>query len=149
MPVLSVFFTLQKVLSSQQHIEKSLDYDFLLPWLGRGLLTSAGSLWHARRKLLTPAFHFAILEDFLTIMCEQGDILVDILEGLKGQEFDLFPVVTRAALDIICGWLKQFIILQIRWVLTISVRHSSETAMGKKINAQRETDSDYVKAVYR
>ncbi|XP_035706447.1 cytochrome P450 4C1 isoform X2 [Folsomia candida] len=117
---------IEKVLSSQQHIEKSWDYDLLVPWLGRGLLTSTGSLWHSRRKLLTPAFHFAILEDFLTIMCEQGDILVNVLETKKGSEFDIFPIITRAALDIIC-----------------------ETAMGEKINAQRKTDSQYVKAVYR
>jgi len=55
----------EKVLSSNKHITKGKDYRPLMPWLGTGLLTSTSTKWHSRRKLLTPAFHFKILESFL------------------------------------------------------------------------------------
>jgi cytochrome P450 family 4 subfamily V len=53
-------------------------------------------------------------------MCE--DILAPLADG---NEVDIFPIVTHAALDIIC-----------------------ETAMGRSINAQQCSDTDYVRAIY-
>ena len=35
---------LQPILSSSKHIDKSADYSYLHPWLGTGLLTSAGDI---------------------------------------------------------------------------------------------------------
>ncbi|XP_076383747.1 cytochrome P450 4C1-like [Megalopta genalis] len=52
----------QPLLSSSVHIDKSLEYEYLQPWLGSGLLTSTGEKWHSRRKLLTPTFHSGLLE---------------------------------------------------------------------------------------
>ncbi|NXK29866.1 CP4V2 protein, partial [Piprites chloris] len=115
------------ILSSSKHIEKSYLYDFLHPWLGTGLLTSTGDKWRSRRKMITPTFHFAILNDFLEVMNEQGSILVKKLEKHVDKEpFDVFPDITLCALDIIC-----------------------ETAMGKNVGAQKNKNSDYVSAIYR
>uniref|UniRef100_A0A182M905 Cytochrome P450 n=1 Tax=Anopheles culicifacies TaxID=139723 RepID=A0A182M905_9DIPT len=44
--------------------EKSQIYDFIKPWLGQGLLISSGEKWFHRRKIITPTFHFKILEGF-------------------------------------------------------------------------------------
>ncbi|KAG5672382.1 hypothetical protein PVAND_002514 [Polypedilum vanderplanki] len=116
----------EPILSNPKHIDKSFEYDFLHPWLGTGLLTSHGQKWFTRRKILTPAFHFKILEDFMDIFNEQSAILVKKLEKeIDCDSFNIFSYVTLCTLDIVC-----------------------ETAMGQHVNAQGNKDSDYVKAVY-
>ncbi|ETE58963.1 Cytochrome protein, partial [Ophiophagus hannah] len=117
--------TIEVVLRNSTFIEKSYLYQFLQPWLGTGLLTSTGKKWHSRRKMLTPTFHFTILVDFLEVMIEQANILVQNLEQhLDKDPFNCSLYIVLCTLDIIC-----------------------ETAMGKNIAAQKNKNSDYVKAV--
>ncbi|XP_077135751.1 cytochrome P450 4V2 [Ranitomeya variabilis] len=118
--------TIEPILSTSKHMDKSFAYKFLHPWLGLGLLTSTGDKWRSRRKMITPSFHFAILSEFLEVMNEQSKILVEKLNGRAGKgTFNCFMDVTLCALDIIC-----------------------ETAMGRKIQAQSNSDSDYIRAIY-
>lgn len=93
----------EEILSSQKLIDKGDDYELIKPWLGSGLLISTGKKWHQRRKILTPAFHFQILEKFVEIMDEQGKVLIGILEKYEGKKVDVFPLVNLYALDVICG----------------------------------------------
>ncbi|NXP58540.1 CP4V2 protein, partial [Chloropsis cyanopogon] len=119
--------SVEVILNSSKHIEKSYLYKFMHPWLGTGLLTSTGDKWRSRRKMITPTFHFAILNDFLEVMNEQGNILVKKLEKHVDKEpFDIFMDITLCVLDIIC-----------------------ETAMGRNVGAQKNKDSEYVSAIYR
>lgn len=60
------------VLSSNSLLKKNTLYDFILPWLGTGLLISDGRKWHARRKIITPTFHFKILEQFVETFHEKS-----------------------------------------------------------------------------
>jgi cytochrome P450 family 4 len=54
--------------------------------------------------MITPTFHFKILENFVEVFSEKSQILVSKLQKEVGsQGFDVFPYVTRCALDIICG----------------------------------------------
>ncbi|KAL7630081.1 UNVERIFIED_CONTAM: hypothetical protein RMT77_019786 [Armadillidium vulgare] len=114
------------LLSSSKSLNKTVDYKAVEPWLGTGLLTSAGTKWQQRRKLLTPAFHFKILEDFIDVFNQKSFKFVSNLRvNLNGKPFDIFPYVTLCALDIIL-----------------------ETAMGRNINVQDNPTLGYVKAVY-
>ena len=56
--------------------------------------------------MLTPSFHFNILQDFLHIMNEAADNLIDKLQREAcdtGDVYDIFPDLTLSSLDIICG----------------------------------------------
>lgn len=68
-----------------------------------GLLLSSGRKWHQRRKIITPSFHFKILEHFTEVMERQGQTFVSNLKKLEGQPFDFFPQISLYALDVICG----------------------------------------------
>ncbi|XP_018319744.1 cytochrome P450 4d2-like [Agrilus planipennis] len=112
-------------LSSTKYITKSEDYKFLRNWLGNGLLTSTGKEWKGHRKMITPAFHFNILEQFLDVFEKNVDIMINKWEREVGTKcFDVFPYLKLFTLDIIC-----------------------ETALRTEINAQIDDNSDYVRAV--
>jgi hypothetical protein len=65
---------------------------------------SSGAKWHSHRKLITPTFHFKILDIFVEVFVEKSDILVKkLLSKAGGKGFDIYPFITRCALDIICG----------------------------------------------
>lgn len=89
---------------SHKYLAKSDVYSFLAPWLGNGLLLSTDEKWRARRKVITPAFHFKILEDFVEIFDRQSDILVSRLATVaNGAALNVYQYVSLLALDNICG----------------------------------------------
>ncbi|XP_029636405.2 cytochrome P450 4V2 isoform X1 [Octopus sinensis] len=128
-PVILVFKDkyVHDVIGNTKHIEKNLFYKLLEPWLGNGLLTSTGSKWFKSRKMLTPSFHYNILNNFLTVMQNQSNILCKKLDKMVGKgEFNIRPYITNFALDTI-----------------------TETAMGKCVNAQGNEHSEYIESVSR
>ncbi|KAL7646994.1 UNVERIFIED_CONTAM: hypothetical protein RMT77_002251 [Armadillidium vulgare] len=116
----------ETLLNNSKNLEKGSDYNVLHSWLGRGLLTSSGSKWHMRRKMLTPAFHFKILEEFTEVINQQSQKFVNKLQKYSdGTPFNILPLITLTTLDVIL-----------------------ETAMGRSINAQDSPESEYVKAIH-
>lgn len=76
----------ETVLTNSNLTIKADEYDFLKPWLGEGLVTSNGKKWKARRKMLTPTFHFKILQDFVPVMHEHCLVLLEKLYSLSIDE---------------------------------------------------------------
>lgn len=128
-------------MNNSSQITKGPLYNFLVPWLGEGLVTSTGkqiflfltinhiiiafqlivaiialllrnsryvlfpgAKWHKHRKLITPTFHFKILENFQDVFNEKAKVLVEKLsEKSNGEIVDIYPYITHCTLDIICG----------------------------------------------
>jgi cytochrome P450 family 4 subfamily V len=99
--------TAEIILGSNTLTHKSVHYEFISDWLGQGLLTSNGNKWKTRRKMLTPSFHFKILEDFIPVMVGQTKILIEILDKKvdidDGIVDDVSKLILHCALDVICG----------------------------------------------
>ncbi|EDS33874.1 cytochrome P450 4C1 [Culex quinquefasciatus] len=116
----------EKILMAKK-TQKSFLYSFVEPWLGQGLLISSGEKWFQRRKIITPTFHFKILEQFAAVFNKETDIMVQNLrKHVNGKEFDIYEYVTLMALDSIC-----------------------ETSMGTCVNAQNNPLNRYVQNVKR
>nr|CAH0104471.1 unnamed protein product [Daphnia galeata] len=123
---------MEEIMSSQKFLNKGEVYNPLLPWLGEGLLTAQEKNWRKRRRLLTPAFHFQILDNFFDTFNKNADILCQQLyrhlpekSEMNEREIEVFPFLKRCTLDVIC-----------------------EAAMGIQVNAQLE-DSEYLNAVQK
>ncbi|XP_039306246.1 cytochrome P450 4C1 isoform X2 [Solenopsis invicta] len=91
------------------------------------LLESRGSKWHLRRKILTPAFHFNILQQFVEILIEEGESMTRSLKNAGGTiTKDLVPFISEYTLNAIC-----------------------ETAMGTSLQEMGSFQQEYRKAVHR
>lgn len=73
----NLFIQSLKEIFSGKHLLKGPEYDMMKKWIGDGLIsTSNPSKWRARRRLITPAFHFKILEDFVPCIIEHSASLL-------------------------------------------------------------------------
>ncbi|XP_053964372.1 uncharacterized protein LOC128867288 [Anastrepha ludens] len=117
---------IEQVLSSNTLLYKYDPYNFFYPWLGQGLLTANDRHWVNHRKMITPSFHFGILQDFLKIMNNTTDRFMELLAGFAAKEdmFDFQEIVTRSTIDVIC-----------------------EAAMGTPVNAIQGPTSPMVPAI--
>ena len=123
--------TVEKLITSSENITKARQYGFFWSWLGKGLLTSTGDHWRRHRKLLTPAFHFKILDSFVPVMNENVKIMLSKIEASVGS-----PEMKKNGVDV-------------RWLITdCTLDTICETAMGTKVGAQIKDDNvDYVQPI--
>lgn len=111
--------------NSMAILKKSEVYDKFIPWLGTGLLTAEGTKWKQRRRIITPSFHFSILEQFVDVFEENGNILLSkFKEVVDRDSVNIFQYVTDCTLDIL-----------------------SESAMGVSIKSQEGKNKEYVTSV--
>ncbi|KAG7190356.1 hypothetical protein KM043_006468 [Ampulex compressa] len=121
---------LEMIFSDVKSINKSFTYLCLKEWLGEGLLTSSGSKWFHDRKLLTPTFHFDVLNGFTPIVFEKTQIFIERLEKELSKNpkapIDIVKPVGNYTLDVIC-----------------------ETAMGINLNVQCGAQHEYSKNLHK
>ncbi|XP_036144042.1 cytochrome P450 4C1 [Monomorium pharaonis] len=118
---------LQVILSGTKHLEKSVQYNILHPWFGMNVLTKIGSAWQSRRKVLTPVFHFNILQQFTEILIKEGKSMTKSLKNTEGIiTKDLIPFISEHTLNAIC-----------------------ETAMGISLQEMGLFQQQYLKAIHQ
>ncbi|XP_013099020.2 probable cytochrome P450 4ac1 [Stomoxys calcitrans] len=88
-----------ELLQSTTVLDKSFIYKLLIAFLGDGLLISSGHKWFSRRKLLTPAFHFNVLQTFNDIFKEESLKLLKKLQCLPKEEIEVNDIVTEFTLN--------------------------------------------------
>ncbi|CAH2043702.1 unnamed protein product, partial [Iphiclides podalirius] len=105
-------------------LDKDVVYRFLRPWLGHGLFVAPLGLWKSHRKVLLPVFHNKIVEEYLGVIGEQTNILIERLREQSNEDyFDVLRYITACTLDIVF-----------------------ETAMGERMDIQHSPDTPYLRA---
>ncbi|XP_033220873.1 cytochrome P450 4C1-like [Belonocnema kinseyi] len=113
------------IFRSKQTADKASLYNIAKPWVGEGLITSSGSTWHGRRKLIQPTFHHKILNSFIETFQTQSIVLTnEIASHVDRKEFDVSEIVAFRTLNFIC-----------------------ETTMGTSIMTNYETSKKYFESI--
>ncbi|CAI5777228.1 cytochrome P450 4B1-like isoform X1 [Podarcis lilfordi] len=104
-------------------------YNFLVPWIGRGLLILNGPKWQQHRKLLTPGFHYNILKPYVTLMAESVKEMLDTWVKLVPKNgtasVEMFEHVSLMTLDSIM-----------------------KCAFSYQKNAETDRDNSYIQTVF-
>ncbi|XP_073830228.1 cytochrome P450 4d2-like [Musca autumnalis] len=129
---------IQVILSHPTEIKKNRMYSLLDQWLGDGLLTTSNQpKWLSRRRAITPAFHFKILDNFIHVFDQQATICVTKLRQHASE-----PAVNQDAQD--AGDQQRLPIDIEHYIGLATLDVICETAMGVKINAQNNEQCEYV-----
>lgn len=76
----------------------------------------SGKKWHDRRKIITPAFHFKILDRFVNTFDRLGNKFIDKLHDLSsadnGDGIEFFNVIGLYTLDVISGKYAQQLVIR-------------------------------------
>lgn len=113
---------LEVILTNMKFLSKSSQYRFVSVMWGDGLLASTNQKWFNRRRIITPTFHFKILEQFFEIFVKHNKMLLEkIGEKANGKPFDIFPLATNSVMNSLCG--KQRISNFIRTMQIINFRN--------------------------
>ncbi|KAL3096013.1 hypothetical protein niasHS_005772 [Heterodera schachtii] len=118
----------KEILENSAELIKGNDYDFFKQWLGEGLLLSTGAKWKRQRRILTPTFHFAKLEQYTDIFNGKARELVQSLTNLASADDN-----SSKAEDIS------------EMIRHISLAIAAEAIMGVRL--QKDSHCEYVKAV--
>ncbi|XP_076087488.1 cytochrome P450 4F6-like isoform X1 [Mytilus galloprovincialis] len=97
--------TMRAILKTSEPKPRGLGTVYIMgvDWLGEGLLIANGERWARNRRLLTPAFHFDILQPYIKVYNRATDVLLEKIEDRSkaNKSFELFSNIGLCSLDII------------------------------------------------
>ncbi|XP_072033186.1 uncharacterized protein [Amphiura filiformis] len=95
-----------RIIMSTAEPKDDYSYNIIRPWIGDGLLLSAGKKWSRNRRLLTPAFHFETLRPYNHVFNNSSLILVKKWQELCGGEETSIEVCQQVSLFTLDSLLK-------------------------------------------
>ncbi|XP_075034797.1 cytochrome P450 4B1-like [Mixophyes fleayi] len=116
-----------KAIFGRSDPKASTGYNFLVPWIGKGLLVLSGDTWFQHRRLLTPGFHYDVLKPYVRLISDSTNVMLDKWDSRNNQKesVELFQYVSLMALDSIM-----------------------KCAFSYHSNCQTDNDNSYINAVY-
>lgn len=89
--------------ANQDNYRKASQYELLRPVLGRGLLTSSGSLWRRQRNLVQPMFAKRHLTPFANQMTAAAESVLDaqLRTRASGERLDAADLMSHLTLDVV------------------------------------------------
>lgn len=85
----------EAILSNPRLLVKNDFYKILGNHIGSGLLMAHGDQWRMHRKILTPAFHFKVLETYLPVFEDEIKNFMEIIRVNFNTDIDIFPLLHR------------------------------------------------------
>ncbi|PSN43038.1 Cytochrome P450 4C1 [Blattella germanica] len=83
--------------------------------------------WQSHRKMLTPAFHFSILDNFVEVFAEKSQILLKMLEKEAGSDdFDVFPYISSITNEVMRRMLMPWLYPDFIYYLTPAGRREKK-----------------------
>ncbi|XP_075472379.1 cytochrome P450 4B1-like [Ascaphus truei] len=116
-----------KTIFSRDDPKSTMVYEYIVPWIGRGLLVLSGPKWFQHRRLLTPGFHYDVLKPYVKLISDSTQVMLDKWEKLitKDSTVELFHHIGLMSLDSIM-----------------------KCAFSYESDCQRYSDNAYIQAVY-
>lgn len=103
------------------------------------------------RNILTPAFHYKVLDGFCNVFAEKSNTLVELLRNesaIVQKSVDIRPYLNKCTLDIICGNIKfNFLNSLLKLITFFEFNMILETAMGVRFDDDEIDKKDYLNAV--
>lgn len=62
-----------------------------------------GDIWKKHRKIITPTFHFKILDGFSEVFNSVGKVLIEKIKYQSNKIIDVYPLFNLYSLDVLCG----------------------------------------------
>uniref|UniRef100_UPI003B82F6C1 cytochrome P450 4C1-like n=1 Tax=Chrysoperla carnea TaxID=189513 RepID=UPI003B82F6C1 len=90
------------LLLSTRNLAKSEGYQYMHDWLGNGLLLSSGSKWKVRRKILTSAFHFNILNEFVNVFEDNSEKSANYIKNNCNKDLDANEIAVDHTMHSLC-----------------------------------------------
>ncbi|XP_065885802.1 cytochrome P450 4F6-like isoform X2 [Dysidea avara] len=107
-PLIPFVFTadiniMRTLLHQSGEAPKPRTYSFLKIWTGAGLVVNSGAKWKRHRKMITPAFHFDMLKQYIPIYNEVSHKLMEIWGDYadRGESVEITNNLVAYTLDVL------------------------------------------------